>query len=286
MKINWFPGHMAKALKMMGEEVKKVDVIIYVLDSRAPFSCVNPSFLKVIGNKPIIYILNKCDMVDAGELKQWQVGIAKSSNCKVLPMNATESNASKVIENCVNELMKGKVDWYLSKGAKITLRAMIIGVPNSGKSTLANNLNGKSKAVTGNKAGVTRTKQWIKIGKYMEVLDTPGTLWPNLENNETALNLAFIGSIKEEVLDRNELALALVEKLIKIDSACLIERYGVEIGEKTPLETLDAIAGAKAFKLKGGDIDYDRVCQMILNDYKKGKLTNKILDNVECVKCF
>lgn len=285
MKINWFPGHMAKALRLMSEEVKKVDVIIYVLDSRAPFSCVNPSFLKVIGNKPIIYILNKCDMVDSRELMQWQVGIAKNSNCKVLPMNATESNASKVIESCINELMKDKVERYLAKGAKITLRAMILGVPNSGKSTLANNLNGKAKAITGNRAGVTKSNQWIRIGKYMEVLDTPGTLWPNLENNETALNLAFIGSIKEEVLDKNELALALVEKLSKIDSLSIKERYGVEICEN-PLETLESIAMAKAFKLKGGDIDYDRVCQMILNDYKKGKLTNKILDNVECVKCF
>lgn len=285
MKINWFPGHMAKALKMMSEEVKKVNVIIYVLDSRAPFSCVNPSFLKVIGEKPIIYVLNKCDMVEQEELKQWQSAISQKSNCKVLTMNATQSNASKVIENSISLLMKDKVDRYLEKGARITLRAMIIGVPNSGKSTLANNLSGVAKAVTGNKAGVTKTKQWVKIGKYLEVLDTPGTLWPNLENNETAQNLAFIGSIKEEVLDRNELALALVEKLSAIDPQCLQTRYGVQICE-TPLQTLDSIALAKAFKLKGGDVDYDRVCQMILHDYKKGKLTTKILDRLECVKCF
>lgn len=285
MKINWFPGHMAKALRMMQEEVKNVSTIIYVLDSRAPFSCINPSFLKVIGNKPIVYVLNKCDMVNSDELKIWQKEIAKKDNCKVLVMNATESGASKKIELAIKDLMQERIDRYLEKGAKITLKAMILGVPNSGKSTLANNLNGKAKAITGDRAGVTKSKQWIKVGKYLEVLDTPGTLWPNLENNETALNLAFIGSIKEEVLDKNDLALALVDKLIKLDSESLIARYGEVIGE-TALETLDNIANVKAFKLKGGDIDYDRVCAFVLNDYKKGKLTTKILDKLECVKCF
>lgn len=285
MKINWFPGHMAKTLKSLQIEVKKVDVVIYVLDSRAPFSCINPSFLKVIGNKPILYILNKCDMVDMTELKKWQSGISQNSNARVLIMNATESNASKKIETIMKELMQGKINYYLEKGAKITLRAMIIGVPNSGKSTLANNINGKAKAITGNKAGVTKTNQWIKVGQYFEILDTPGTLWPNLENNETALNLAFIGSIKEEVLDKNDLALALVEKLMIVDSMSLVNRYNIDIKE-TALETLDAIAESKAFKLKGGDVDYDRVCALVLNEYKKGKLTNKILDKLECSKCF
>lgn len=285
MKINWFPGHMAKTLKMMQEEVKGVDAIIYVLDSRAPFSCVNPSFVKVIGNKPIIYVLNKCDMVNSGEISKWQIELSQKPNCKALIMNSTESGASKKLESAINELLKGKIDWYLNKGARVTLKAMIIGVPNSGKSTLANNLNGKAKAVTGNRAGVTKTKQWIKVGKFLEVMDTPGTLWPNLENNETALNLAFIGSIKEEVLDKNDLALELVTKLMKIDSESLVKRYG-DVIKETPLETLDAIAEHKAFKLKGGDIDYDRVCAYILNEYKGAKLTTKILDNLECTKCF
>lgn len=285
MKINWFPGHMAKALKQMQEEVKKVNVIIYVLDSRAPFSCINPSFLKVINNKPIIYILNKGDLVDAEELKQWQKGISTKSNANVLIMNATESGASKKIESCIKQIMKDKIDRYAEKGAKITLRAMILGVPNSGKSTLANNLNGKTKAITGNRAGVTKSNQWIKVGQFLEVLDTPGTLWPNLENQETALNLAFIGSIKEEVLDKNELALALVEKLMKIDKECLVNRYG-DVLDELPIETLNNIALAKSFKLKGGDIDYDRTCNFILNDYKSGKLTNKVLDSLVCLKCF
>ena len=162
---------------------------------------------------------------------------------------------------------------------------MIIGVPNSGKSTLANNLIGKAKAVTGNKAGVTKTKQWIKVGLYLEVMDTPGTLWPNLENQSTALNLAFIGSIKEEVLDKNDLALELVSKLINLDADCLVSRYGDVVCD-SPLETLDKIAMVKSFKLKGGDVDYDRVCALVLNEYKKAKLTKKILDSIECIKCF
>ena len=285
MKINWFPGHMAKALKMMSEEVKGVDVIIYVLDSRAPFSCINPSFIKVVGSKPIVYVLNKSDMVYSEEVSMWQKALSNKPNCKALVMNSTESGAGKKIEIAIKELMKGKIDWYLNKGAKVTLKAMIIGVPNSGKSTLANNLNGKAKAITGNKAGVTKSKQWIKVGQYLEVLDTPGTLWPNLENNETALNLAFIGSIKEEVLDKNDLALELINKHMKLDANSLINRYG-DVVRETALETLDAIAEFKAFKLKGGDIDYDRVCTLILNEYKSGKLTKKILDNLECTQCL
>ena len=285
MKINWFPGHMAKTLKMMQEEIKGVDAVVYVLDSRAPFSCINPSFVKVIGNKPIVYILNKMDMVDKNELQMWKNEISKKPNCKAIIMNSTESGAGKKIESAITELLKGKIDWYLNKGAKVTLKAMIIGVPNSGKSTLANNLNGKAKAITGNKAGVTKTKQWVKVGQYLEVLDTPGTLWPNLDNQETALNLAFIGSIKEEVLDKNELALELLSKLMKTDCESIVNRYGDVIGE-TPIETLDNIAEFKAFKLKGGDIDYDRVCALILNEYKKNKISSKILDSIERVKCF
>lgn len=282
MKINWFPGHMSKTLKMMQEEVKNVDAIIYVLDARAPFSCLNPSFIRVIGDKPVIYVLNKIDLIDKSYLAPW-VDYLSDNNRYVINMNSSVSGAGKVIVECLTKALKGKTDYYLNKGAKITLRAMIIGVPNSGKSTLANNLCGKSKAVTGNKPGVTKTKQWVKLSDYVEVLDTPGTLWPSLTNQNTALNLALIGSIKEEVLDINELALELVKKVIQKQPDIIKERYKVEPSEDG-LETLENIALARGFKLKGGDIDYDRICMMLVSDYKKGKLGTFILDNVPSKK--
>lgn len=277
MVINWFPGHMAKTLKKLQEEIKKVDAVIYVLDSRAPLSCINPSFIKLIKEKPVIFVLNKADLVNQNELKKMKQYLETSTNHLAIIMNSTESNAGEKIVASMKKLLKERMERFLEKGAKITLKAMIIGVPNSGKSTLANNLGKKAKAHTGNKAGVTKSNQWIKVDEYVEVLDTPGTLWPSLDDKMVAENLAFIGSIKEEVLDTNELAFALVDRLIKIDNNCLLERYNL-MNAQDPIEALDEIALKRGFKLKGGDIDYDRVCTMILTDYKKGKLTQKILD--------
>ncbi len=282
MKINWFPGHMTKALKMMEEEVKKCDAIIYVLDSRAPCSSLNPSFIKIIGKKPVLYVLNKCDLVDEYQIKLWQKQFIKEEQSDCVIMNATASGAKNVVTNKLTKLLQGKIDFYKNKGANITLRAMIIGVPNSGKSTLANNLCGKAKAITGDKPGVTKSKQWVKISPYIEVLDTPGSLWPNLEDEGIALNLAFIGSIKDEVLDRNELACELLKKLLLSNASIIAERYDVVCDcSSNALEVLNEIAEKKAFKVKGGEIDYDRVCVMLLEDYKKGRLGKYILDEIE-----
>lgn len=280
MKINWFPGHMTKALRMMQEEIKKCDAVIYVLDSRAPCSSLNPSFIKIIGEKPVLYILNKCDLVDEYQLKLWQKHFAEGEKSDCIIMNATASGAKNLVSSRLTKLLQGKIDFYKNKGAKITLRVMIIGVPNSGKSTLANNLCGKSKAETGNRPGVTKSKQWVKISPYIELLDTPGSLWPNLEDEEVALHLAFIGSIKDEVLDRNELAVELIKKLLEKNSGVIKDRYNIECGDDyDALQVVDLIAEKKAFRLKGGDVDYDRVCVMILEDYKKGKLGKIILDD-------
>lgn len=280
MKINWFPGHMTKALRMMQEEIKKCDAVIYVLDSRAPCSSLNPSFLKIIGEKPVLYVLNKCDLVDEYQIKNWQKYFSEGEKRDCIIMNATASGAKNLVSARLTKLLQGKIDFYKNKGANITLRAMIIGVPNSGKSTLANNLCGKGKAETGNKPGVTKSKQWVKISPYIELLDTPGSLWPNLEDEDVALHLAFIGSIKDEVLDRNELAVELVKTLLKKNYKAISNRYEITCDEESDaLEVVESIAFKKSFKLKGGDVDYDRVCIMILEDYKKGRLGKIILDD-------
>lgn len=279
--INWFPGHMAKALKQMSEEISKVDMVIYVLDARAPFSCLNPEFESVAAGKPILYVINKADLVDEGKLFFVKNKLIKQNDlydCVIL--NSTSSGANKQIEPIMRKLCDAKITKYKNKGIKVNLRAMVIGVPNSGKSTLINNLCGIKKAITGDKAGVTRGRQWVSLKNGFELLDTPGTLWPNLENKKVAQNLAYIGSIRNEVLDINELALEFVGAVRTDYKQNLENRYKIEIQEdKTNLEVLDEIAEKSHFLLKGNEIDYDRVCFTLIDDFRKGRLGKIFLDN-------
>lgn len=284
MIIQWFPGHMNKALKMMEKEIKICDAIIYVLDSRAPFSCVNPKFTKIIGEKPIIYVLNKCDMADDAKTRMWKEYFTSEKSICV-ELNSTASSSSKVIEKAMTTLLKAKIDKNKSKGISLILRAMILGVPNSGKSTLANNLCGKARAVTGNKPGVTKNKQWVRLGNMIEVLDTPGTLWPAFDNNQVAKHLAYIGSIKEEILDVPELSLDLISDLSKLDKNILVNRYQIEIEEDDePLILLEKICESRKFLLKKNEIDYDRGAYAVVNEFKNGKLGKITLETPKDIK--
>lgn len=284
MIIQWYPGHMNKALKMMENDIKIVDAVIYVLDSRAPFSCVNPKFADFIGEKPIIYVFNKVDMADEQKVKDWMKWF-KKPNTICVSTNSTTSGDCKEIINAIKSLNKAKLEKYENKGVKVVLRAMIVGVPNSGKSTLANNLVGKSKAMTGNKPGVTRGKQWVRVNPYLEILDTPGTLWPAFDNNKVAHHLAYIGSISDNVVDIPDLSLDLISDLNTLDNKILQSRYGVDISDDmTPLEILESICIAKRCILKGNDIDYDRGAYMIVNDFKAGKLGRITLESVSDIK--
>lgn len=275
-KINWFPGHMKKALEEMQAEVKNVDAVIYVLDARAPKACLNPSFVKIIGNKPILFILNKCDLADEEKVKEFAQNLI-SENSKCLLLNSTASGALNKVTNALNELCKNQIERFKNKGVNYYVRAMVLGVPNSGKSTLVNNLCGSARAVTGNKPGVTKGKQWVKLSNNIEILDTPGTLWPNLEIEETALRLAYIGSIKDDVLQIEELVLELIEDLKKLYPELLKEKYKIDdVENKLPLEIFEEIAEMKKCLLKGGEIDYERAAKAILDDFRKcriGKIT-------------
>ncbi len=276
-KINWFPGHMTKALREMEIESKNVDMIIYVLDARAPNSCINPEFIKIIGCKPILYVLNKSDMVNESDL---QLFIKKHTTnvSSVVMLDSTKSGAIKQIEPLMVKLCQEKLDKYKQKGFKINLRAMVLGVPNSGKSTLINNLCGVKKAITGNKAGVTRGKQWLSLKNGFELLDTPGTLYPNITNQKTALNLAFIGSIKNEVVDLNELAVEFINFCKVKYSENLKSKYKIQNASSSAVELIEQIAEFKHYLLKGGEFDYDRTCVAIIDDFRKGKLGKIILE--------
>ena len=282
MLIQWFPGHMTKAIRNMQEDIKVVDLVIYVLDARAPYSCVNPEFAKLIGNKPIIYVLNKSDLADQNQNKIWQQYFTKENSACVL-LNSTQTNSSKLLISKIEAMLKAKKEKYDKKGVVMINRAMVLGVPNSGKSTLINNFCGKYKAITGDKPGVTKGKQWVRIGGVFELLDTPGTLWPSFENQEIAKNLAYIGSIKEDVLNISDLSLDFIEKLKKLYPSLLKNRYNINL-DGEPVEVLQKICESRKFLLRGGEIDWDRGSHTLLDDFRKGRIGQITLDRLSDYK--
>ena len=270
-KINWFPGHMQKALRMMESEAKNVDALIYVLDSRAPFACLNPEFVRIIGSKPILYVLNKIDLADEKKIKEIKTKLP-GENKLVIELNSTASGAIGLVTSSLNALCKATIEKYKNKGVNYFVRAMVLGVPNCGKSTLVNNLCGSKKAITGNKPGVTKGKQWVKLSNNIEILDTPGTLWPNLIDEGEARKLAFIGSIKDDVVEIEQLSLFLLEALLKTYPKELEERFSVQVENKTPLEIMEEIAERRKYVVRGGEIDYERTAKAILDDFRKGRI--------------
>lgn len=279
MKINWFPGHMTKALRTMEKEIKTVDFVIYVLDARAPLASVNPKFQELVGGKPIIYVLNKIDLADDSVTDQFRKYFC-SSNSTCLALNCTQSGIISKIESVAKTLCSAKIDKYRAKGLTAILRCMVLGVPNSGKSTLVNNLCGAVRAVTGNKPGVTKGKQWVRVTPTFEVLDTPGTLWPSFSEEWQGENLALVGSIRDEVFDVGELALVLIEKLQKLYPNALSLRYNVDTQDKTALEIYEDIAAAKKFMLRGGEVDYERTAKTIIDDFRKTRLGKITLERI------
>lgn len=271
--INWFPGHMNKTLKQMQQDSKICDCFIYILDSRCPKSCINPEFVKVIGNKPIIFVLNKSDLVQNSDLDKFKKYFNQQGyNC--ISLNATISGSSKIIINTIKSVFKDRLEKNKEKNVNFIIRAMILGIPNSGKSTIVNNLCGKARATTGNRAGVTRNKQWVKLDNYIEVMDTPGVLLPNFENEEYAYNLAITGAVKDEILNLYDIASALIDRLKKLNLIDVLNsKYGVDINNSTlNIEIIKAIGKKRGCILKGGDIDFDRTAKILLTDFRAGKL--------------
>ena len=274
MIINWFPGHMNRSLREMEEKIRLVDAVVYVLDSRAPFSCINPELDRISEGKPVVYVLNKADLVEAADLSCWIARLSGSGKY-ALKLDSTATNASKVLAEKLREVCADKIAKKKARGINAVIRAMVIGVPNSGKSTLINNLCGKAKTLTGNKAGVTRGQQWVRVTPSLEVLDTPGTLYPKLDDRTVALDLAFIGSIRDEVLDIYGLAAELVKRLAP--SGAIERRYGV-VPSADEHETLTDIARARGFLVKGGETDDERAAYAVIDDFRKGRMGKIILE--------
>lgn len=278
MAINWFPGHMKKTQREIKENLKLVDAVIEIRDARIPRSSANPDIDKLVGDKPRIILLNKSDLTEKSITKQW-IKHLSAENVKVLEVNCLTGSGLNAIKPAILELLKEKHDRLKAKGlVKIITRVMVVGVPNCGKSTFINKMAKNNIAKTGDRAGVTKNKQWIKTSLGVEMLDTPGVLWPKFEDEETALNLAFTGAIKDEVMDSEELAYKLVERLQTYYPEKLKERYKIDEIFENPLDTLDAIARKRGCLMKGNEIDYMRIAVILLDEFRGGKIGNITLE--------
>lgn len=283
MSVQWFPGHMTKALRMMEENAKIVDAVGYVLDARAPLACFNPSFQKIVGNKPCVFILNKCDLADANKMDAW-CNYFKNRGEKFVKVTATASAEATKITAAFEYATAQLREKNQKKGVFKPVRFMILGVPNCGKSTLINCLAGKKTVVTGDKPGVTKGKQWVRLKNGLELLDTPGTLWPKFDDEQTAYELCFIGSIKDDVVDILEISQQLLKTLVEQYPAKVEERYKISL-EHDFQTTFEKIAQKRGFLLRGGEIDVERCAKAVLDDFRKGKMGGITLDLPDKLTC-
>lgn len=264
---------MNKTLKEMSEKAKLVNCFVYVLDARCPLACLNPEFVKIIKDKPIVYVLNKSDLASNMGNKKWKEHFSAMKNSKCVVTNATESKACNSIVTSINALLQDKIEKNKANNVRFTFRAMVLGVPNSGKSTIVNNLCGKTRATTGNKAGVTRTTQWANVTPTLQIMDTPGTLWGNIGDEKLAYELAFVGSVRDEVLNLVDVSAKLVKRILEISPNTINEKYKTNLSqEMEDIEILDTIAKKRGCILKGNEIDYERVSKLIVGDFRKGSL--------------
>lgn len=280
MNIQWYPGHMVKAKRKIAEDLKLVDVVIELLDARIPMSSRNPEVDEIVGNKKRIIVLNKSDLSDPGLNRKW-IEYFNRENTRAILANSVSGGGLKDVMSASRLLMKEKLDRLKSKGLLVkTTRALIIGIPNVGKSTFINKLAGKSVAQTGDRPGVTKSKQWIKVSPELELLDTPGILWPKFEDERVGMCLAFTGAIKDEILDVNELAQKLLEVLVIKFPDKLKQRYKLEDipADITPDELIETIGRKRGCMIAGGTVDIQRASVMLLDEFRGGKIGNITLE--------
>lgn len=278
--INWYPGHMKKAIDKIKENIKLVDIVLVLVDSRIVKSSMNPAIEEILKDKPKLILMNKMDMADPQITQKWINYFAKN-NITALPIDSKNGKNLDKIEPAARKILEGLLKNRKDKNIKSEIiRMMIVGIPNVGKSTIINKLSNRQSAKTGNIPGVTRTNQWIRIKGKLELLDTPGVLWPKFEDNEIGLNLAFTGAIKDEILDEENLAYKLIEKLMAINPQILENRYSIDTENKETIEIMDAIAIRRGCLLKGKNIDYSKVSSILIDEFRKTTLGRISLEDV------
>ena len=273
MHFQWYPGHMTKARRMMQENIKLIDLIIELVDARAPLSSRNPDIDELGKNKARLILLNKADLADEARNDEW-TAYFRSQGYSAVKVNSKNGGGIKSIQSVIQEACREKTERDRKRGIlNRPVRAMVVGIPNVGKSTFINALAGRACAKTGNKPGVTKGKQWIRLNKNVELLDTPGILWPKFEDQSVGLKLAFIGSIKDEILQTEELAAELVAHLRESYPGVIREKYGLPEGsEDDAYGCLREIAGSRHCLVRGSELDTEKAAALLLDDFRNGRL--------------
>ena len=277
MNIQWYPGHMTKARRMMQEDIKLIDLVIELVDARIPLSSKNPDIDELAKNKARLILLNKAGLASPEQTKAWEDWF-KAKGFYVLSLNARNGSGVKAVTGIIQEACKEKIERDRRRGImNRPVRAMIVGIPNVGKSTFINTYAGKACTKTGNKPGVTKGKQWIRLNKNVELLDTPGILWPKFEDQSVGQKLAIIGSIKDDLLDIRELAVQLLGLLMEKYPGILQKRYNIE-ENRDKIKMLEMIAEARNCRLKGNVLDTQKAAKLLLDDFRSAKLGAITLD--------
>lgn len=282
MHIHWFPGHMAKAQRMIREQLNLIDVVIELLDARIPQSSANPIIAELVGSKPKVVALNKADLAEPARTTEW-VSHFRDRGFTTVTLDAASGKGTKELVTKVEHEASEKIAKLTAKGIKgRAVRAMILGIPNVGKSSLINRLLGTATAKTGDKPGVTRGQQWLKVGKNLELLDTPGVLWPRMDDQEVAFKLAVTGAIKDDIYDMEKVILHLLEILNNHYSSRLRERYKLtqELLPEDTTELLSLIGSKRGCLRSGGAVDFEKARKIILTDFRSGKLGPITLDRL------
>ncbi|MCK5387682.1 MAG: ribosome biogenesis GTPase YlqF [Candidatus Izimaplasma sp.] len=280
-QIQWYPGHMAKTKKQVKEKIKLVDVVLELLDARIPYSSQNPVIKELIGNKPRVILLNKADLSDPIELDKW-VSFFEAKGVKTLKINALNGMGVDKIKGVLKEVLKVQIAKEISRGRKERpIRTMILGIPNVGKSTLINRLANKKKLIAEDRPGVTRHTQYIRVGQDFELLDTPGILWPKFDNDDVAFKLAITGAIKDNILPIDEIAIFGFKYLYKHYLSRFEERYSIKVDIEDILKIYEDIGRKRGCLLPGNEIDYDRVNDLFLHDFRHQKFGKITLDYVK-----
>ena len=279
MDYQWYPGHMTKAKRQMQEDIKLIDLVIELVDARVPLSSRNPDIDDLGKNKARLILLNKSDLADDAQNEKW-IEYFKAKGYHALKINSKNKSGIREINNVVNEACKEKIERDRKRGIKNRpVRAMVVGIPNVGKSTFINAYAGRNCAKTGNKPGVTKGKQWIKLSKTLELLDTPGILWPKFEDQAIGLKLALIGSINDNILDVSDMAYEFVKIINNSYENAIPNRFGVEKNDD-PLKMLEGIAEVRGCKLKGNVLDLEKASSILLEEFRSGKLGKITLDRL------
>ena len=272
VNINWYPGHMAKTKKQLIEDLKLIDIVVEVIDARIPEASINPDIQEYIKEKTKIIVLNKADLAEEKITQKW-IQMYKAQGINAIAVEANSGKNMQAVVNKIKEEYQKIKEKYIQKGRiGKAIRVMVIGIPNVGKSTFINSLAKRSTTKVGNKPGVTKQKQWIKIDNNIEIMDTPGMLWPRLDNKEYAMHLAFCGTIGESAIDNEEIAYYLLEYLLNNYPQTIEERYNIDTKNKETMEILEEIARKRGAIISGGNINMQKISDIILNEFRSGKL--------------